>query len=218
MSQSAKVKICGLREERGLQAAIDAGAAYVGFVFYRRSPRFVDNDTAAKLVAAVPRDVVATGLFVDPTDAELAAILDHVSLAMIQLHGKETPERVAEVKKRTGLPVMKAVGVATVSDVNGAAAYNDVTDMLLLDAKAPPGATRPGGNAVAFDWTLARHYTGPLPWMLAGGLTPKNVAEAIAQSGARIVDVSSGVETAPGEKSPAKIRAFLAAVAAAKPS
>jgi len=218
MPRSVKVKICGLSDERGLKAAIDNGASYVGFVFYRRSPRFVDIETAAKLVASVPRKVIPVGLFVDPTDADLATILEHVPLAMIQLHGKESPARVAEIKKRTGLRVMKAVGVATVADVKAASAYNTVADMLLLDAKPPPGATRPGGNAVAFDWTLARHYTGPLPWMLAGGLTGKNVAAAVSQSGARIVDVSSGVETKPGVKSPAKIRAFLAAVAAAKPA
>jgi phosphoribosylanthranilate isomerase len=216
MPNSVKVKICGLSEERGLKAAIDSGAAYVGFVFYRRSPRFVDKVVAATLVARVPREVVAVGLFVDPTDTDLDTILAHVPLGMVQLHGKETPARVTEVKKRTGLPVMKAIGVASIADVKAAATYNTAADMLLLDAKPPPGATRPGGNAVAFDWTLARHYTGPLPWMLAGGLVAKNVGAAIKQSGARIVDVSSGVETKPGVKSPAKIRAFLAAVARAK--
>jgi phosphoribosylanthranilate isomerase len=213
---SVKVKICGLSEERGLTAALDAGAAYVGFVFYRRSPRFVDADTAALLVAEVPRDVTAVGLFVDPADSDLDTILARVPLGMVQLHGKETPERVAEIKKRTGLAVMKAIGVATAADVVRAAAYDAVADMLLLDAKAPAGASRPGGNAVPFEWGLARTYTGRLPWMLAGGLVSKNIAQAIAQAGAGIVDVSSGVETRPGVKSPAKIRAFLAAVAAAK--
>jgi len=213
-----KVKICGLSEARSLEAAVDAGAAYVGFVFYRRSPRFVDRDQAKTLMTLVPREVIACGLFVDPTDADLDTILSHVNLGMVQLHGKETPERVAEIKRRSGLSVMKAIGIATAADVVRAGTYNEAADMLLLDAKAPPGATRPGGNAVAFDWALARNYTGPLPWMLAGGLTQKNVATAIAQSGAAIVDVSSGVESRPGMKSPAKIRGFLAAARAAKPA
>jgi phosphoribosylanthranilate isomerase len=216
MTTSVRVKICGLSEERSLTAAIDSGAAYVGFVFFRRSPRFVDANTAAALVAKVPRDVTAVGLFVDPADSDLDTILSRVPLGMVQLHGRETPERVAEIKKRTGLAVMKAVGVATAADVVRAAAHDQAADMLLLDAKAPAGASRPGGNAIPFEWALARTYTGRLPWMLAGGLTPRNVAQAIAQSGAGIVDVSSGVETKPGVKSPAKIRAFLTAVAAAK--
>jgi phosphoribosylanthranilate isomerase len=211
-----KVKICGLSEERGLQAALDGGAAYVGFVFFRRSPRFVDLAQAAALVAQVPRDVTAVGLFVDPTDADLDTTLTHVPLGMIQLHGKETPARVSDVKKRTGLPVMKALGISTAADVAHAAAYADHADMLLFDAKPPSGATRPGGNAVAFDWTLMRTYGAALPWFLAGGLTRDNVADAIRQSGAALVDVSSGVESQPGVKSPAMIRAFLAMVAAAK--
>jgi phosphoribosylanthranilate isomerase len=209
------VKICGLTESRGLKAAIAHGAAYVGFVFFRRSPRLVSIKQAAKLAALVPRGVTSVGLFVDPTDADLDQTLDHVPLEMIQLHGQETPARVAEVRKRTGLPVMKVIGVATAHDVLGAGAYDNVADRLLFDAKPPPGAARPGGNAVAFDWSLMRAYAGRLPWGLAGGLAKENIAAAIAASGARMVDVSSGVETRPGAKSPAKIRAFLAAVAAA---
>ncbi|TAL01784.1 MAG: phosphoribosylanthranilate isomerase [Rhodospirillaceae bacterium] len=211
-----KVKICGLNDRRGLDAALDAGAAYVGFVFYRRSPRFVDLDQAAALVARVPRPVIAVGLFVDPTDADITMVTDRVGLGMLQLHGNEAPERVDEIKRRTGLPAMKVLGVASAGDVHRARAYEDRADMLMFDARPPPGATRPGGNAVAFDWKLVRSYTGPVPWMLAGGLTRDNVATAIAQSGATIVDVSSGVESNPGVKSPAKIRAFLAAVAAAR--
>lgn len=214
MSAPVKVKICGLREERGLQAAVDGGASYVGFVFFRRSPRFVENAVAAALAARIPPGVISVGLFVDPTDAELAAVLADVPLGMVQLHGEETPERVAHLKKQSGLPVMKAIGVATAADIQRGAAYSAAADMLLFDAKAPPGALRPGGNAVAFPWALARGYAGSLPWMLAGGLTPENVAAAVAAAGATFVDVSSGVETEPGLKSPAKIRAFLAAVAA----
>ncbi len=209
------VKICGLTESRGLKAAIENGAAYIGLNFFRRSPRFVGTEQAAKLAALVPRGVKSVGLFVDPSDTELAQTLDHVALDVIQLHGKESAERVAEVKARFRLPVMKVIGVGTARDVMGANAYDEVADYLLFDAKPPPGATRPGGNAVAFEWSLMRSYAGRLPWGLAGGLSRDNVVEAIAASGARMVDVSSGVETRPGVKSPAKIRAFLAAVAAA---
>ena len=209
------VKICGLSDSRTLKAAIDNGAAYVGFVFFRRSPRFIDTERAAKLVDKVPRDVTSVGLFVDPTDAELERVLEHVPLRMLQLHGAETPERVDEVKARFRLPVMKVIGVATARDVMAAGAYDQIADRLLFDTKPPPEATRPGGNAVAFEWSLMRSYAGRLPWGLAGGLAPNNVAEAIAASGAAMVDVSSGVETRPGVKSPAKIRAFLTAVDAA---
>jgi phosphoribosylanthranilate isomerase len=209
------VKICGLTEPRGLKAAVDAGAAYVGFVFFRRSPRFIAADQAAALVDLVPRGVIAVGLFVDPTDAELDRVLARVPLGMIQLHGSETPARVAAVKARTGLKAMKVLGIAVPKDVIAAKAYEGAADRLLFDAKPPPGATRPGGNALAFDWALVRAYAGPLPWGLAGGLTKANVAAAIAASGATMLDVSSGVESRPGIKSPAKIRAFMAAVAAA---
>jgi len=213
---TVKVKICGLNERQGLDAALDAGAAYTGFVFYRRSPRFVELNVAADLVAAVPPRVTPVGLFVDPSDAELDAVLKQVPLRLLQLHGKETPARAAEIKRRTGVPVIKALGVAVATDINAAAAYEDHVDALMFDAKPPPGATRPGGNAVAFEWRLARAYAGARPWMLAGGLTSDNVAEAIAQSGATVVDVSSGVESSPGVKSPDKIRAFIAAATAAK--
>ena len=209
------VKICGLTESRGLRAAIEYGASHIGLNFFRRSPRFVSIEQAARLAEKVPRSVMSVGLFVDPTDAELTRVLDRVPLKMIQLHGQEPPARVREVKTRTGLPVMKVIGVSTARDVMGASEFDPVADLLLFDAKPPAGATRPGGNAVAFDWTLMRNYRGPLRWGLAGGLSKDNVAEAIAASGARMVDVSSGVETRPGVKSPAKIRAFLASVAAA---
>ena len=215
MAEPVKVKICGLSEPGGVTAALEAGAAYVGFVFYRRSPRFITPEQAAELVALVPRDVSAVGLFVDPTDADLDAVLERASLGMVQLHGHETPARAREIGQRTGLPVIKALGIGGAADIHAAATYRDAADMLMFDAKPPAGATRPGGNAVAFDWTLLRSYTGRQPWFLAGGLTRANVGAAIAQSGAALVDVSSGVETKPGVKSPAKIRAFLAAVRAA---
>ncbi|MDX2221983.1 MAG: phosphoribosylanthranilate isomerase [Rhodospirillaceae bacterium] len=213
---SVAVKICGLSDARSLTAAVDAGAAFVGLVFFRRSPRFVTLDTAAELARRVPRGVTAVGLFVDPTDAELDTVLRDVRLGMIQLHGRETPDRVRQVRARTGLPVMKAVGVSTARDVVGAAAFSGAADWLLFDAKPPREATRPGGNAVPFDWSLMRAFTGAVPWMLAGGLARANVAAAIKASGARAVDVSSGVETKPGLKSAAKIRAFIRAVQAVK--
>lgn len=207
-----KVKICGLTDARGLKAGAEAGADFVGLVFFRRSPRYVTLEQAAELVGLVPRGVQTVGLFVNPTDAELTSTLEHLSLDMIQLHGAETPARVDAVKKLTGLQVIKAVGVSTERDVVDAAGFEGHADWLLFDAKAPKDATRPGGNALAFDWPILKTYTGNTPWLLAGGLTPSNVAAAIRACGARAVDVSSGVETRPGVKSPAKIRAFLQAV------
>ena len=211
----ASVKICGIRDARAMAAAVESGAAFIGLVFYRHSPRYVTPERAADLVAQLPRGVTAVGLFVNPTNAEVDAALAHVRLGMIQLHGTETPQRVDEVRARYGLPVMKAVGIASARDVIDVSAYAGHADWLLFDAKPPKDATRPGGNAVAFDWTLLKSYTGKTPWMLAGGLTRSNVVGAIGASGARTVDVSSGVESRPGIKSPAKIRAFLKAVTAA---
>lgn len=214
---SIAIKICGLTDQRALTMAVDAGADFVGFVFYRRSPRFIDPEQAAALAATVPRHVTTVGLFVDPTDADLDNVLNTVSLGMIQLHGKETPARAAAVGKAFNLPIAKALGIATSADVAAASAFDGPAQWLLFDAKPPKDATRPGGNALAFDWTLMRGYTGQTPWMLAGGLTPKNVQAAVKASGARAVDVSSGVETRPGVKSPAKIRAFINAVRAVSP-
>ena len=210
------VKICGLNDERGLTAAIDAGADFTGFVFFRRSPRFVTIDQAVDLIAQVPRKVTTVGLFVNPTDAELDRVLNNVRLGAIQLHGKETPERVDAIRAAYSLPVIKALGVSSARDVMDAAAYENHADWLMFDAKPPKDATRPGGNALAFDWKLMASYTGKSPWFLAGGLTRANVARAIVESGARLVDVSSGVESSPGVKSPAKIRSFVMAAKAAK--
>ena len=210
------VKICGLKDERGLTAAIDAGANFIGLNFFRRSPRFITVDQTIELAAEVPRSVTTVGLFVDPTDAELDQLLNNVRLGVIQLHGKETPERVDAIRATYGLPVIKALGISNARDVMDAAAYENHADWLMFDAKPPKDATRPGGNAVAFDWKLMASYTGKTPWFLAGGLTRANVARAIIESGARLVDVSSGVESSPGVKSPAKIRAFIKAAKAAK--
>ena len=162
-----------------------------------------------------PKTVALTGLFVDPDDALLDGVLGHIRLDYIQLHGRETPERVDEIRLAYGVPVMKVIGVGTADDIATSDAYADHADMLLFDAKPPPDADRPGGNAVAFSWPLMKTYRGALPWLLAGGLTPDTVAQAIAESGATGVDVSSGVEAAPGRKDPALVRAFIRAAKAA---
>lgn len=210
------VKICGLSTVPTLQAALDGGAAYIGFNFYGPSPRSVTAETAAMLAALVPADVVKTGLFVDPTDADLAAVVDPAKIDLLQLHGQETPERVAEVTKRFGRPVMKVIKLRAPADLERAADYFEVAARLLFDAKPPEGVAGalPGGNAVSFDWRMLAGQRWPLPWMLAGGLTVENLAEAVAVTGADAVDLSSGVETAPGRKDPVKIAAFLAAAKA----
>ncbi|MBX7198954.1 MAG: phosphoribosylanthranilate isomerase [Rhodospirillaceae bacterium] len=213
-----QIKICGLTDARGVTAAVDAGANLVGFVFFRRSPRYVSPEMAAELASLVPRGVKKVGLFVNPTDAELEKTLKAVRLDMIQLHGKETPARVDAVRMLSGLPVMKALGIETPKDLIDAKAYSEHADWLLFDAKPPKDATRPGGNARSFDWSLLKTYVGRTPWGLAGGLTRGNIAKALKESGARLVDVSSGVESRPGVKSPAKIRAFAKAARALKAS
>lgn len=209
----AQVKICGLTRPEHVASAVGAGAAFVGFVFFPRSPRHVDAEAAARLAAEVPPGIARVGLFVNPDDALLNDVLSAVPLDMIQLHGSETPDRVSEVKALTGLPVMKAVGVSVADDLDAIWDYGLVADMLLIDAKAPKDAALPGGNGLAFDWRLLVGRKFLTPWMLAGGLTPDNVAEAVRLTGARIVDVSSGVETAPGEKDDRLIRAFVSAAA-----
>ena len=198
MSLPTRVKICGLRDAAMLDAAVQAGAAYVGLVFFEKSPRNVTLAQAAALAAMVPAGVAKVALVVDADDAQLDALLAQVPVDILQLHGAETPARVTEVKARYGLPVMKAVGVAGPDDLAALDIYAQVADQLLVDAKPPKGADLPGGNGLAFDWRLlvGRHWLRP--WMLAGGLSPQNVAEAIAMTGARQVDVSSGVESAPG--------------------
>ncbi|RQP05168.1 MAG: phosphoribosylanthranilate isomerase [Paracoccus sp. BP8] len=207
---AVSVKICGLTEAAGLAAAVGAGARYVGFVFFPKSPRHVLPEAAAELAAQVPLGVAKVGLFVNPDDAALDAVLARVPLDLIQLHGAETPARVAEVKARTGLPVMKAVGVAEPQDLDALWDYGLVADMLLIDAKPPKDAVLPGGNGLAFDWRLLAGRQILKPWLLAGGLTPENVHEAIRLTRAPAVDVSSGVESAPGVKDPERIRRFIA--------
>lgn len=206
-----RVKICGLRTADDVAAAATAGAGYVGFVFFPKSPRNVTIPEAKLLAAEVSVGIAKVALVVNPDDALLDAITAEVAIDMIQLHGAETPQRVAEVRARYGLPVMKAVGVADASDLDALDAYAKVADQILVDAKPPKHADLPGGNGLSFDWRLIAGRRWPVPWMLAGGLVADNVAEAIALTGARQVDVSSGVESVPGTKDAAKIAAFVTA-------
>ncbi len=214
MPDNIRVKICGLSTQEGLQAVADTGAAYVGFVFFPKSPRNVSIEQARELALATPVGLAKVALVVDADNAFLDAITDAVPLDMLQLHGHESPERVLEIKARYGLPVMKAVGISDASDVPNIDLYNAVADQILIDAKPPKSATLPGGNGLSFDWTLIAKRRWPKPWMLAGGLTPDNVAEAIALTSATQVDVSSGVEAGVGIKDNAKIVAFVAAALA----
>lgn len=209
-------KICGINDPVAMHTAISAGASHVGLVFYPPSPRAVLPQAAAALAALVPGHITRVGLFVDAADDAIDAVLDAAPLDMLQLHGAESPERVAALKRRTGLKVMKAIPVAEEGDLARAETYLAVADWLLFDAKPPKSMTTalPGGNALSFEWRLLAGRTWSLPWMLAGGLDSGNAAEAVRLSGARILDTSSGVEDSPGKKNPDKIRAFLAAVAA----
>lgn len=213
MTPRVRIKVCGLTRRQDLAGLVAAGVAYVGFNFYPPSPRFLTPGAARALALAVPPGLARVGLFVEPADATLEATLAEVPLDLIQLHGAETPARVAEVKARFGLPVIKAVGVAGAADLPALDTFARVADLLLIDAKPAPGAALPGGNGVAFDWRLIAGRRWPVPWLLAGGLTPANVAEAVRLTGARQVDVASGVESAPGVKDAGLIAAFAAALA-----
>lgn len=208
---SVKVKICGLTAPDHVADAVAAGTDYLGFNFFPKSPRFVNFEDAAALMSAVPEAVQNVALVVNYSDAEFDALLSATRPDILQLHGSEPPERVAEVKARYGLPVMKAFGIATADDLPQIDRYGAVADYLLIDAKPPKGADRPGGNAVTFDWSLLAGRAIPKPWLLAGGLVRENVGEAVELTGATQVDVSSGVESAPGIKDAALMRAFMGA-------
>ncbi|NQU58272.1 MAG: phosphoribosylanthranilate isomerase [Rhodospirillales bacterium] len=205
-----EVKICGLSTSQAVSAAVEGGAAYVGFVFFAASPRAVSPDVMEKLSAPVPAGVTRVGLFVDASFDEIDVAVATGCLDMLQLHGSETPGQVAQIKERFGLPVMKAIAIASAEDIATARQYEITADRLLFDAKPPVGASRPGGNALSFDWQLIAGQDWLLPWMLAGGINATNLAEAVATSGASAVDVSSGVEDAPGVKNPEKIKQLLA--------
>ena len=212
-----RVKICGMRSRGEVHAAVQAGAGYVGMVFFPPSPRNVSFADARWIAEAVPAGVIKVALTVDADDASLDELLEAVPVDMLQLHGRETPERVSEVRERFGLPVMKALALSDESDLEWLDAYTWVADQLLIDARPPDGAERPGGNGIAFDWRLIRNRHWSRPWMLAGGLTPENVGEAVRLTGAEQVDVSSGVEARPGYKDPVRVDAFVRAALSAEP-
>lgn len=202
-------KICGLSDAAAVQAAVEHGADMLGFVFYPHSPRNITAAQSEELLRDVPSGIDRVGLFVDPETDFLDQILAKARLDLLQLHGDETPERCRAISIYFGLPIIKAIKVSTKADLKIAKDYEDAVDWLMFDARPPVDGALPGGNGRAFDWTILKGVEFKRPWLLAGGLTPENLAEAVNQSGASAVDVSSGVESAPGRKDPAKIRAFL---------
>ena len=206
------IKICGLSTPETLDAAITAGVELVGFVFFPKSPRHLSFETAAALGKQAANRSVKVALSVDADDALLDAITTHLKPDMLQFHGSESPARVAEAKARYGLPVMKAIGISGPADLAAVAAYDGVADRILFDAKPPKGADLPGGNGLTFDWDILTGTRLKAPFMLSGGLEPANVAEAARQTHAPAVDVSSGVESQPGVKDPARMAAFVAAL------
>lgn len=210
-----QIKICGLSEPAARDAAIIAGATHLGFVFFPPSPRHLDHARAAALAAPVPSHVARVGVFVDADDAALDAAIDAARLTVLQLHGRESPARAAHVARRFGLEVWKAVPVRTTADIAATSACAGAADRILFDAKAPKGAPLPGGNGLRFDWRILTDARPPLPWGLSGGLDPATVADAIRTTGAPLVDVSSGVETAPGVKSVSLIQQFIEAARSA---
>ncbi len=210
MTADIRVKICGLRTPADVANAAAAGATYVGFNTFPKSPRCVDLDQMRALSFEVPIGIAKVALVVDGDNVQLDALTEAVPLDMLQLHGHETPQRVAEVRARYGLPVIKVLGISSAEDLPQIDIFSEVSDQLLLDAKPPKGAVLPGGNGITFDWRLLadrKYWTKP--WMLAGGLTPANVAEAVLRTGAQQVDVASGVESAPGVKDADLMRAFV---------
>ncbi|PCJ33384.1 MAG: phosphoribosylanthranilate isomerase [Alphaproteobacteria bacterium] len=209
-----KAKICGLTTPQTVRAAAQAGAAYIGFVFYEKSPRNISPERAAELAAEIPASVTLCGVFVNPSDEQLTSTLAHIPLDLIQLHGTETPQRCQEIKNHFKRPVMKAIAVTAAQDITAAKAYENTADILLFDAKPEPDQANalPGGNGLRFDWQLMKDHQCNMPWMLSGGLDAGNLETAIAISGAAIFDVSSGIELRPGAKSIPKINAFMAII------
>ncbi len=209
-----KSKICGINSSAALAAAAAGGADFVGFVFYPPSPRAVTPEQAAALVAEAPAGLGRVGLFVDADDRTIGTTLDAVPLDLLQLHGDETPERLTEIRRLSGLSLIKALKIAGPADLDAVPRHAAVADWLLFDTKAPKSKpSLPGGNALSFDWQLLAGCEVGRPWFLSGGLDAGNLAQAVALSGARAVDVSSGVESRRGLKSPARIEAFLARAA-----
>jgi phosphoribosylanthranilate isomerase len=206
-----RVKICGLRTLADVAAVAAAGGAYIGLNFFPPSPRFLSLEQGRLLALAAPEGLAKVALTVDAEDGVLDAIVEAMPLDMLQLHGHESPDRVAALRGRYGLPVMKVIGVRDEGDLAPLLDYSTVADQIMIDAKAPKGAVLPGGNGLPFDWRLVAQRRWLRPWMLAGGLTPENVAEAVRLTNVRQVDVASGVESAPGVKDAAKIAAFVVA-------
>ena len=205
-------KICGLSTPETVAAAVDGGASHVGFVFFARSPRNITFDQASALAARVPDRVGRVGVFVAPEDALLVEAVRAARLSAVQLHGDESVARVAALRAKLGVEVWKAIPVRTAADLAAGRAYHGAADRLLYDAKPPKGAELPGGLGLRFDWKLLDGFAHPLPWLLSGGLDAANIGDAAGVTGARLVDVSSGVETAPGVKDVDKIAGFLQAV------
>jgi len=205
------VKICGMTSTGAIDAAVSAGAAYGGLVFHPNSPRNLSLQEASSMAERMRGRLKIVALIVDMDNAALEALVKTVNPDFLQLHGHETVQRTAEIRARFGLPVIKVLPVADASDLAVAAEYENVADMLMFDARPPEGAMRPGGHGAAFDWKILNGKRFTKPWLLAGGLTPDNVARAIELSGAKLVDVSSGVESAPGVKDAQRIRDFLLA-------
>lgn len=207
---TVKVKVCGINDLIGLDVAQKAGASLLGFVFYPKSLRHLTQELAAQLAGKCDANVERVALMVDPDDAQIEEVLGAISPHRIQLHGHETPERVAEIRLKYHRPIIKAFGIGNASDLAATRAYEDASDWFLFDAK-PTDSELPGGNGKVFDWDLISSYEGGIPWMLSGGLNDKNVAEAIQQTGAKMVDVSSGVEVEAGKKDPQRIEDFIQA-------
>ncbi|USG61445.1 phosphoribosylanthranilate isomerase [Sneathiella marina] len=212
---SVQGKICGLSDQISVDTAVNNGARFIGLVFYPPSPRNIDPNLASQLVSKIPTNVDKVGLFVDPEDALIKTVLESVKLDWIQLHGSESPDRVRHIRQKFDTRILKAIKISDQSDFEAAKNYENVADMLLFDAKAPKHMANalPGGNGLVFDWRIMQGLEFSIPWMLAGGLTAENVAEAVKISGAKFVDTSSGVEIEPGRKDPAAITAFLTALA-----
>lgn len=208
-----QAKICGLKTIETLNAAVEGGAVMVGFNFFPRSPRYLTPEAASALASQVPAHVKRVGLLVDVDDAGIADLIAKCPLDLLQLHGKESPERVTAIRSRFGKPVIKVISIETVEDVNAAIQFEPIVDYLMFDTKPPRSMVNalPGGNAVSFDWSILSGREFQKPWLLAGGLTSDNLRVAVTTTGARLVDVSSGVEDRPGEKNPSKIKAFLEA-------
>lgn len=209
-----EIKICGLSSKEAISAAIEGGADYIGLIFFETSPRDVSLEKAAELSGFAGSAINKVAVTVDASDEFMDQIVEAVAPDMLQLHGSETPQQVKELKAKYKLPVMKAIAVSTLDDLSRSDAYENCADRFLFDAKAPKGSDLPGGNAVTFDWTLLKAIGGEVNYMLSGGLNVSNISQALRTTGAKAVDVSSGVESSPGIKDIAKITAFIKAVKA----